>query len=553
MKKTITILVCIVLALVLVIAGMLVYLHFNNSDTAAWEEQYNQGVQYLNDQNYEEAIAAFKIAVDIDPTRYEAYVGQGDAYMDLEQYETAQQLYQKAYELAPENLDAVTQRLERAQRAIAKQNQQETEATEETVPETTVPVTEPVVVTAQEKKISIIKSLYNGEVGTEEAFLYNDMGKITQRITTGYNAGEQTYSYITEYLYDGAGNLLSRKDADSPFTEYEYYYDSGVLTGYTFHEIMGDVVAISTTYHYERDDDGNIVRITTTGTNEDVWTNGVYTYDGEGRCVSAYEHERYGDHEFERNMTYDYSNMGAVIVTREETMFGFTDTTRYVQFGDMEYGYINGAQMYDGYSIVTDTDGYITGVKDNNGQLVNTFEYVIVSPENNSTSPVEKPQSISFSSIPSEYTFTSGAGAWGTGLEIATDGSFEGNYHDSNMGEDGEGYPNGTVYYCNFSGKFSEPEPVNEYTYKVTLESFNVADQAGLEYIENGIKYIASEPYGFDGPNEYYIYLPGIPSSMMPQNAFDWVSRLYGSDFGSYEVYVICSANGELPFVGEFD
>lgn len=548
MKKTITVLICIVLALVLVIAGMLVYLHFNKSDTAAWEEQYDLGIQHLNDQNYEEAIAAFVIAVDIDPTRYEAYVAQGDAYLGLEQYETAQQLYQKAYDLGPENLDTLTQRLEQAQSAIDDQNQLETEATEEPVP-----ATEPAAAVVPEKKISVIKSLCNGEVGTEEVFHYDNTGNLTQRITTGYNGGEQTYSYVIEYLYDGAGNLLSRKDAESPFTEYEYHYDSGVLTGYTFHEIMGDVVAISTTYHYERDDAGKIVRITTTGTDAEVWTNGDYTYDAEGRCISAYEHERHGDHEFERNMAYDYSNKGAVIVTREETMFGFTDTTRYVQFGDMEYGYINGAQMYDGYSIVTDTDGYITGVKDNNGQLATTFEYVIVSPEDDTTSSEENLQSISFSSIPSEYTFTSGAGAWGTGLVITPDGSFEGNYYDSNMGEDGEGYPNGTVYYCNFSGKFSDPEPVNEYTYKVTLESFNTADQAGLEYIEDGIKYIASEPYGFDGPNEYYIYLPGIPSSMMPQNVFDWVSRLYGSNFGSYEVYVICSANGELPFVGEFD
>lgn len=162
-------------------------------------------------------------------------------------------------------------------------------------------------------------------------------------------------------------------------------------------------------------------------------------------------------------------------------------------------------------------------------------------------------EKISFGDIPAEYTFTSGVGGWSTGLKIGTDGYFEGQYHDSNMGETGDGYPKGTVYYCNFSGKFSEPEPVNEYTYKVSLEQFSVADQTGMEYIENEIKYIASDPYGFDGPDEYYIYLPGIPSTMMPQNAFDWVSRLYGSNFGSYEVYVICSANGEFPFVGEFD
>lgn len=62
---------------------------------------------------------------------------------------------------------------------------------------------------------------------------------------------------------------------------------------------------------------------------------------------------------------------------------------------------------------------------------------------------------------------------------------------------------------------------VNEYTYQVSLESFFVNDQEGFSYIENEIKYIANGPYGFDGPDAYYIYLPGIPSSMMPQGAFD--------------------------------
>lgn len=39
------------------------------------------------------------------------------------------------------------------------------------------------------------------------------------------------------------------------------------------------------------------------------------------------------------------------------------------------------------------------------------------------------------------FTFSSGAGAWGTELHIRADGSFSGQYQDSNMGETGEGHP----------------------------------------------------------------------------------------------------------------
>ena len=50
------------------------------------------------------------------------------------------------------------------------------------------------------------------------------------------------------------------------------------------------------------------------------------------------------------------------------------------------------------------------------------------------------------------FSFSSGVGAWGTDLEVYADGSFKEVYHDSDMGVTGEGYPNGTVYLCGFSG-----------------------------------------------------------------------------------------------------
>ena len=55
-------------------------------------------------------------------------------------------------------------------------------------------------------------------------------------------------------------------------------------------------------------------------------------------------------------------------------------------------------------------------------------------------------------SLPIDLEFSSGAGAWGTGLTLAADGSFSGEYHDSDMGDSGDDYPDGTVYLCNFPG-----------------------------------------------------------------------------------------------------
>ena len=47
---------------------------------AQWQEQYDLGVRYLSEGNYEEAIIAFTAAIEIDPKRPEGYTGRGDAY-----------------------------------------------------------------------------------------------------------------------------------------------------------------------------------------------------------------------------------------------------------------------------------------------------------------------------------------------------------------------------------------------------------------------------------------------------------------------------------------
>lgn len=47
-----------------------------------WQEQYDLGVRYLSEGNYEEAVIAFTAAIKIDSKRPEAYLGLSDAYTE---------------------------------------------------------------------------------------------------------------------------------------------------------------------------------------------------------------------------------------------------------------------------------------------------------------------------------------------------------------------------------------------------------------------------------------------------------------------------------------
>lgn len=60
-------------------------------DGPTWQEQYDLGLRYLEEGNYEEAILAFTAAIEIDPKQAEAYVGLAKAYIATEEYEYAKE------------------------------------------------------------------------------------------------------------------------------------------------------------------------------------------------------------------------------------------------------------------------------------------------------------------------------------------------------------------------------------------------------------------------------------------------------------------------------
>lgn len=137
-----------------------------------------------------------------------------------------------------------------------------------------------------------------------------------------------------------------------------------------------------------------------------------------------------------------------------------------------------------------------------------------------------------------DFLFSSGAGGWGTTLQIHPDGSFEGQYHDSEMGSIGEGYPSGTMYQSNFNGQFTQPEKVDDYTYSMQIENIHYEQEIGTEEIKDDILYIYTDAYGLEEAENILIYLPGTPLAELSEEFRSWI--------GYYDLSA--TEDTELPF-----
>lgn len=172
----------------------------------------------------------------------------------------------------------------------------------------------------------------------------------------------------------------------------------------------------------------------------------------------------------------------------------------------------------------------------------NHTETEIIQEEETSETEVDQKEedgTLSFADFANlQFDFSSGAGAWRTILTIHADGSFSGEYIDSDMGDTGDDYPNGTMYQCNFSGQFTQPVKVNDYTYSMQISELNYVEEAGKEEIKDGVLYVYSDVYGLDNAEDILIYLPGAPLAELPEEFRMWV--------GYYDLTNI--PDTELPF-----
>lgn len=154
--------------------------------------------------------------------------------------------------------------------------------------------------------------------------------------------------------------------------------------------------------------------------------------------------------------------------------------------------------------------------------------------------------------LPLEFVFASGAGAWGTALTLHRDGSFEGAFHDSEMGDTGDGYPQGTVYLSEFTGRFDGIHLVNDHTWELTLAEVTAEQEEGTEWIEGGIRYAVQPPYGLDSGREFLLYAPETPVSELSEEFLSWWPFRSSAEEGALETLSCYGLYNQEPGYGFF-
>ncbi len=179
--------------------------------------------------------------------------------------------------------------------------------------------------------------------------------------------------------------------------------------------------------------------------------------------------------------------------------------------------------------------GYSLGNKQN----IEFWEIFGLDPD---TKEIHSQQQTLQNSFPMELLFSSGAGAWGTTLTLHADGTFTGQFRDSDAG---------TVYYCNFSGRFGSLMKLKDYAYYMRLEELVYDTDIGREQTgEDGLLYVTAEPYGIAGGDEFIFYLPGTSAALLDEDFLSWWPDAYrwregGLDaLNAYGLYNVNTGDG---------
>ena len=262
-----------------------------------WQEQYDLGMQYLEEGDYEQAIVAFTAAIQIDPNRAEAYQNRAYAYMGNSQtwknMQSALEDYEKTLELDEYNVDAYLGLVELYIR------QKEFDPAKKILQDAAEKLDD-------ERIDEKLKELDSGEI-------YSEKGQLLYRC--GYDErGNRAWYHILSYDSDGRQTGIRSYNADGEETGYvEYLYD----------------------------EEGRIIQDAGYSSNGTISPN-TYEYDEEENVVQTYEDEREAE--------YSYDAQGNVIEQREPgeeglvMKFTYDDqgqNTRIDEYrGDIYLGYV---------------------------------------------------------------------------------------------------------------------------------------------------------------------------------------------------------------------
>ena len=283
----------------------------SSAQSGGWEEQYELGMKYLSEGNYQEAIIAFTAAIEIDPKQPALYAGRAQAY--VLSGETEENLYaaradsEQAIELDETlaegwlGLADVYIRMGDYDKAleVLREGLEKTGGDQSIADK--IAEMEGGNITDSSGKMRRM-STYNaaGDLIWYHTYTYNEQGRIAS-ITSFDGAGNQTGH--VDYKYDGSGNVTtgcSYSDTGE-VSQVDYEYDSsGNMVKYVYYDQNGQVESTaSITY----DADGNQIREDWQSSDGHSWYR-ISEYDSRGNNIKDSDYDSRGLIGY-YTMTYD--------------------------------------------------------------------------------------------------------------------------------------------------------------------------------------------------------------------------------------------------------
>lgn len=254
----------------------------NNPTT--WQEQYDLGVRYLSEGNYEGAVIAFSAAIEIDSRQAVAYEQLSYAYQEIGDLDRAIEVLRAGYEATGD--DGLLESLELLQQHLA----QETDAfflTEQSV------------------------YLADGTLVSQTEVTYDENGYMTEKIETTLSTTTGQYmTYTQTWTFDPAESFwiwwaaYGESDTNGVSETLEGPREKGLDNcGVSYQSVVADILVYPDSegnlpeviypsdvmesddalwHHaeYEYDDHGNAMRITTYQEDGSIlgWCENVYDY-----------------------------------------------------------------------------------------------------------------------------------------------------------------------------------------------------------------------------------------------------------------------------------
>ena len=285
--------ICNLIAALMLVLGLCAC---GQSAEAKWQEQYDLGVRYLSEGNYEEAIIAFTAAIDIDPKRPAGFVGRGDAYALSGDTEDNLSAAQADYEAAI--------------------------ALDETLPGGWLGLAD--VYIRQGDYDKALETLREGldktggdqsiadKIEEMEAGNFTDSSGNIRRMSR-YDGNRNLLYYLT-YTYDGQGREASVTSFDAGGTQLghvDHVYDQAgnrIVYGYAPNRNDGHLIVTE----YEYDAAGNRTKLTNHASDSldsEVERSIQYTYDGEGNRVREEWYDGQGNLKWYETSVYDAAGL----------------------------------------------------------------------------------------------------------------------------------------------------------------------------------------------------------------------------------------------------